>query len=115
MTYEKSGVGEMNDVRKFPGRRSQKPGNQKNSNKLAPVSVRIFMVFITANFRALCSCLSLAKSIAVTLSRKRIPPTYITTASYPAYPSAPAMGPAKAIMTARNAAPTAVTEARALE
>jgi len=45
--------------------------------RLAVVSVIIFIVLNIANLRALFSCLSLAKRMAVTESRARIPPIYI--------------------------------------
>ena len=50
-------------------------GHTKNSTRLAPVSVRIFTVLRTANFTALCSCLNLAKRMAVMLSQKRMAAT----------------------------------------
>ena len=58
-------------------------GTQRKRTRLATVSVMIFAVLIRANFRALFSCLSRAKRMAVTESIARIPPIYIMQDSYP--------------------------------
>ena len=52
-------------------------GNHRKRKRLAAVSVMIFTVLNMANFIALFSWRSLAKRMAVTASRARIPPIYI--------------------------------------
>ena len=49
-------------------------GYQKKRIMFAAVSVRIFTVLKMAKRKALCSCLSLAKSMAVVQSSARMPP-----------------------------------------
>ena len=90
-------------------------GNHRKRTRFAAVSVMIFMVLKTANFKALLSCRSFAKRIAVTASRARIPPIYIMHASYPAYPKTDEICPANAIIRARKVALTQNTVTKAFE